>query len=221
MSARKPPRELPQDEPLPRRVALGLSKIGLALRTQAWREAGERGLTPTQGQILGVLKGRRGGPCRLQELADALGVSAATASEAVQALVRKRLVARERSREDARSLEVALTVRGRQEAGVASTWADFLAETVSELAVAEQAALLRLLTRMILGLQQRRQIPVAAMCVSCRFFRPNVHGGTDRPHHCAFVDAPFGDAALRLECPEQEPASPRARREAVKAWLEA
>jgi DNA-binding MarR family transcriptional regulator len=221
VSARKPPRELPEDEPLPRRVAVGLSKIGLALRTQAWREAGERGLTPTQGQILGILKGRRGGPCRLQELADALGVSAATTSDAVQALARKRLVARERSREDARSLAVALTARGRREAGLASTWADFLAETVSGLAVAEQAALLRLLTRMILGLQQRRQIPVAAMCVTCRFFRPNVHEGSPRPHHCAFVDAPFGDGALRLECPEHEPASPGARRGAVSAWLEA
>ncbi len=221
MSARKPPRELPQDEPLPRRVALGLSKIGLALRSQAWRAAGERGLTPTQGQILAILKVRRGGPCRLQQLADGLGVSAATTSEAVQALERKCLVSRERSREDARSLAVALTARGRREAGVASNWADFMAETVSRLAAAEQAALLRLLTRMILSLQRRRQIPVAAMCVTCRFFRPNIHAGSDRPHHCAFVDAPFGDAALRLECPEHEPATPRARSEAVKAWLEA
>ena len=220
MSIRKPLRELPQDEPLPRRVAVGLSKIGLALRTQAWRKGGARGLTPTQGQILGTLKGRRGRPCRLQELADALGVSAATTSEAVQALERKRLVARQRSREDARSLAVVLTARGRQEAGVASTWTDFLGETVSALTLAEQAALLRLLTRMILGLQQRGQIPVAAMCLSCRFFRPNVHRGTERPHHCAFVDAPFGDAALRLECPEHEPASPTARRAAEKAWLE-
>jgi DNA-binding MarR family transcriptional regulator len=202
-------------------VAAGLSKIGLALRTQAWREAGERGLTPTQGQILAILKARRGGPCRLQQLADGLGVSAATTSEAVQALERKHLVSRERSREDARSLAVALTARGRQESGVVATWADFMAESVSRLAAAEQAALLRLLTRMILGLQQRRQIPVAAMCVTCRFFRPNIHAGSDRPHHCAFVDAPFADAALRLECPEHEPATPRTRSATVKAWLEA
>lgn len=215
---RKRPAELPQDELLARRVAVGLSKIGLALRTQAWRRAGERGLTPTQGQALAVLKGRRGEPCRLQQLADALGVTAATASDAVQALERKRLVARERSRLDGRSLAVGLTARGREEAGLASTWPDFVAETVAGLAAGEQVALLRLLTRMILGLQERRLIPVAAMCVTCRFFEPNRHRGSARPHHCAFVDAPFGDDALRLECPEHDPATPEARRSAVTAW---
>lgn len=217
----KRPAELPQDELLARRVAVGLSKIGLALRTQAWRQAGQRGLTPTQGQILAALRGHRGEPCRLQQLADALGVTAATASDAVLALERKRLVARERSRQDARSLAVALTARGRQEAGLASTWPDFVAETVAGLAAVEQVALLRLLTRMILGLQQRRLIPVAAMCVTCRFFQPNRHPGSPRPHHCAFVDAPFGDAALRLDCPEHDPATPKEQRSAVRAWLEA
>ena len=216
---RRSPRELPQDEPLARRVVVGLSKIGLALRTQAWREAGGRGLTPTQGQILAILQGRRAKPCRLQELADGLGVSAATASDAVRALERKRLVAKERSREDARTLAVGLTPRGEAEARLTRTWSDFLVETVTELEAAEQAALLRLLTRTILGLQRRRQIPVAAMCVTCRFFRPQAHPGSERPHHCAFVDAPFGDAALRLECAEHEPATPSARGAAEAAWL--
>jgi hypothetical protein len=146
-------------------------------------------------------------------------VSAATASDAVRALERKRLVAKERSREDARTLAVGLTPRGEAEAGLTRTWSDFLVETVTELETAEQAALLRLLTRTILGLQRRRQIPVAAMCVTCRFFRPQAHPGSERPHHCAFVDAPFGDAALRLECAEHEPATPSASRAAEAAWL--
>jgi DNA-binding MarR family transcriptional regulator len=202
-------------------VAVGLAKIGLALRAQAWQRAGERGLTPTQGQILGLLKARGERLCRLQELADAMGVSPATASDALRALERKRLVARARARADARSLAVGLTTRGREEAARAGGWSDFLAEKVSDLEPAEQAALLRLLTRLILGLQQRREIPVQAMCVSCRFFEPHAHPGSERPHHCRFVDAPFGDAALRLECPEHEPATPKARRAAARLWLEA
>jgi hypothetical protein len=40
------------------------------------------------------------------------------------------------------------------------------------------------------------------MCVSCRFFRPFQHDDLARPHHCAFVDAPFGDGELRLDCPD-------------------
>ena len=46
------------------------------------------------------------------------------------------------------------------------------------------------------------------MCVSCRFFQPHAHPeDAERPHHCAFVDAPFGDRALRVDCPEHDAAS--------------
>ena len=47
---------LPPDEPLDRRVTTGLAKIGIALKQQAWAEAGGRGLTPTQGQALALLR---------------------------------------------------------------------------------------------------------------------------------------------------------------------
>ena len=53
MSANAP---LPPDEPLDKRVTTGLAKIGIALKQQAWAEAGGRGLTPTQGQVLALLR---------------------------------------------------------------------------------------------------------------------------------------------------------------------
>ncbi|WP_242908088.1 hypothetical protein [Actinomadura terrae] len=56
-----------------------------------------------------------------------------------------------------------------------------------------------------MSLQDRRAIPVARMCLTCTYFRPNAHPGTDRPHHCAFVDNPFDDGELRLECPDHQP----------------
>jgi hypothetical protein len=59
---------------------------------------------------------------------------------------------------------------------------------------------------MIGALQQRGEIPVSRMCPTCRFFRPHVHDDPVRPHHCAFVDAPFGDAQLRIECDDHEDA---------------
>ena len=55
---------------------------------------------------------------------------------------------------------------------------------------------------MIRTLQTRGRIPVARMCVSCRFFQPFRHDHPTTPHHCAFVDAPFGDGELRLGCPD-------------------
>lgn len=204
----------PARDPIARRVSVGLAKIGLALRSQAWQEAAGRGLTPTQGQALALLLGSAA-PLRLSQLAEGLGVTAATASDAVQALVAKGLVRKERSREDARALAVSLTPAGREEAARAASWPDFLLHAIDELSAAEQEVFLKGLIKMIRALQERGQIPVARMCVTCRFFRPNAHPDPDRPHHCAFVNAPFGDRNLRIDCPDYQSAEAGAAASAV------
>jgi DNA-binding MarR family transcriptional regulator len=192
---------LPPDEPLDRRVTIGLAKIGIALKQQAWAEAGGRGLTPTQGQVLALVRANPGG-LRLRALAEQLGVTAATTSDSVTALHRKGLVTKEPTAGDGRGVVVLLTPSGVREAAAAAAWPDFLLEAVGELSTAEQAAFLRALVAMIRTLQEKGRIPVARMCVSCRFFRPFQHDDLVHPHHCAFVDAPFGDGELRLDCPD-------------------
>jgi DNA-binding MarR family transcriptional regulator len=193
--------ELPTEEPLDRRVTIGLAKIGIALKQQAWAEAGGRGLTPTQGQVLALLRANSDG-LRLRALAEQLGVTAATASDSVAALDRKGLVAKEPTAGDGRGVLVVLTSTGSREAAAAAAWPDFLLEAVGELSAAEQATFLRALVAMIRTLQEKGRIPVARMCVSCRFFQPFRHDDPARPHHCAFVDARFGDGELRLDCPD-------------------
>jgi DNA-binding MarR family transcriptional regulator len=194
------------EAPLLQQVATGLAKIGLALKGHAWREAGPRGLTPTQTQILALLKAAPR-PMRISAVAEGLGVTLPTASDAVRVLVEKGLVAKTRAPDDRRAVALALTPRGRREIGRVSAWPDVLLEAVRELTLEEQAIFLKSLVKVIRTLQERGEIPVARMCVSCRFFRPNAHPeDAERPHHCAFVDAPFGDRALRIECPEHESA---------------
>jgi DNA-binding MarR family transcriptional regulator len=196
---------LPPDLPLDKRVTTGLAKIGIALKQQAWAEAGDRGLTPTQGQVLALLRANPRG-MRLGVLAEQLGVTAATTSDSVTALQRKGLVAKEPTAGDGRGVAVVLTPTGSREAAAAAARPDFLLEAVGELSTAEQATFLRALVAMIRTLQENGRIPVARMCVSCRFFRPFQHDNPARPHHCAFVDAPFGDGELRLDCPDHQSA---------------
>ncbi len=192
--------------PLADRLTTALSKITLAVRSQNWQRARARGLTPTQAQILVLLSADKVGR-RLGPIATALGVTPATASDAVGSLAQKRLLRRGRSGADARALSLTLTAAGRREAGRAADFGAFLAEAASRLEPAEQAAFFRGTLKLIRSLQERRQIPVSRMCLDCRFFRPNVHDDAERPHHCAFVDAPFGDAHLRIDCADQEPAA--------------
>ena len=56
----------------PATVATGLAKIGLVLRHHAWQERQQSGLTPTQGQILALLRAR-GEQLTVGELAAGLG----------------------------------------------------------------------------------------------------------------------------------------------------
>jgi DNA-binding MarR family transcriptional regulator len=209
-----PPDPLPPDEPLARRVTTGLAKVGIALKQQAWAEAGGRGLTPTQGQALALLRASPQG-LRLGALAGQLGVTAATASDSVAALARKGLVTKAPLEGDGRAVVVRLTPAGAREAAAAAAWPDFLLEAVGELSPDEQAAFLRGLVAMIRSLQLRGRIPVARMCVSCSFFRPFRHDDPARPHHCAFVDAAFGDGELRLDCPDHAAAPAE---QATQAW---
>jgi DNA-binding MarR family transcriptional regulator len=201
---------------LPGKLVIGLAKLGIAMRHQAWTRAGRRGLNPTQGQVLVVLRGAGGAGLRISELADRLAVAPATVSDSVAALARKGLVTKARDPADARAVSVFLTVTGQAEAEDAAGWPDVLLEAVRTLEADEQAALYRALLKTVRALQVRGRIPVSQMCVTCSFFRPYAHAGEPQPHHCALVDAPFGDAQVRLDCPEHQAAPSES---AERAWV--
>jgi DNA-binding MarR family transcriptional regulator len=191
---------------LQQRVVIGLSKVGLALKSQSWQDAGQYGVTPTQGQILSLLRSKGAAGMRLSTVANELGVSAATTSDAVTTLVEKGLVQKNKAIDDGRAIAISLTSDGQEIAEQSVGWSDFLLDAVNELSEKEQEVFLQGLIKIIRKLQQQKQISVAGMCINCQFFRPNVYADLEHPHHCAFVDAPFGDRDLQLDCPDQIPA---------------
>lgn len=203
-------------EPIERRVAVGLHKLGLAMKHEAWSQANDEGLSPTQGQIVAALALE--GPLSGTELATRLGVSLPTISDSVKALVEKSLAEKSRDPRHPRASLVALTARGRRVASKVSTWPDFLTTAVGELDEREREVMLKAVVKMIRSLQVTGRIPTDRMCVSCVHFRPRVHDGP-LPHHCAFVDAPMADRHLRVECAEHHPAEPDARELAWTRFL--
>jgi DNA-binding MarR family transcriptional regulator len=205
-------------DPLVPQVAAGLAKLGLALRTHAWKDSAPRGLTPTQSQVLALLQASAT-PLRVSTVADGMAVTLPTASDAVKALVTKGLVTKTRAVDDGRAMALALTDAGREEAQRAASGPEFVTAVVDALSADEQAAFVRSLVKMVRTLQERGDIAPARLCVTCRFFRPWAHVDTERPHHCAFVDAPFGDRSLRLDCPEHETASAAAMAEQWRVFV--
>jgi DNA-binding MarR family transcriptional regulator len=194
-----------ESDALQRKLAQGLSKIALAIRHGQQAAAGPRRLSPTQAQILAVVAANVANGATLRWIADSLGVTAATASDAVRTLEGKGLVAKDRDARDRRSLRVVLTAAGREEIRRVGLVPEALLEAVDELESGEQATLLRLVVKLIRSLQQRGEIPVARMCVTCQHFRPNVHADPETPHHCAFVDAAFGERQHMIDCPDHAP----------------
>ncbi|AUY51632.1 MarR family winged helix-turn-helix transcriptional regulator [Streptomyces sp. CB01881] len=198
-------------DPLPglspsEQLLIGLTRLGQAVRLSTWHNSGPTRLTPLQADILLHLAGDPR-PRRQGEIVTALASTAPTVSDAVRALAAKELVDRQRDRADTRAVTLTLTEAGRAEAERLTVVPPPLREALDALGDDTVAAMLRGATTMIRVLQQHQAIPVSRTCVTCRFYRPDAHPENPRePHHCAFVDAPFGDGRLRLDCPDHEQA---------------
>jgi DNA-binding MarR family transcriptional regulator len=187
--------------PASERIATGLSRISTAIRHKAWQQATAHGLTPTQADIVALLAARQVA-MRLSLIAEQLAITPATASDAVASLVAKELVSKVRAPDDGRAVALSLTASGAALAGNVSDWSVFMRMAADTLNVSEQTLLLRLIIKMIRAMQERGDIPLNRMCVSCRHFAPHRHADAANPHHCTLVDAPMGDRHLRLDCPE-------------------
>lgn len=195
-----------------RRIIAGLAKVALVFRHAQWAASGRRGLTPTQSQILGMIAGSRS-RMGVKAVAEQLAVTMATASEAVAVLVSKRLIHKQADEADGRAVVLRLTDQGRRAAASASEWPAEIADAVETMPEPERAMLLRGVVGMVRAMEGKGLVPTSRMCVGCRFFRPNEYPGRAKPHHCLFIEAPIGDADLRIECGEMEPvdASERSR----------
>ncbi|MBK9169244.1 MAG: winged helix-turn-helix transcriptional regulator [Bryobacterales bacterium] len=196
---------MPSGDSVAQQISQGLHKVALAIKTNDWSQSAKQQLSPTQAQVLSVLHTR--GPQNLSQVAEQLAVTRATASDAVTTLAAKGLVEKARAPDDGRAVVLHVTAAGRSKAAATTAWPDLLAAAIDALSGPEQVAFHRGLVKMIRTLQEQRRIPVAHMCVNCRYFRPGVHANPEAPHHCDFVDAAFGDATLRIDCPDFETAA--------------
>lgn len=205
-------------DPLPHRLASALSKVSVSLKRRLWRDATARRISPLQAQVLAFLKQRPGHSATVSDITRMLGVTMPTASDVIAVLTRRGLLRKIRTQEDGRVFNVVLTVRGRRRAEQVMGWPDFLLWAAELLPAEEQESLLRTLVKLIKFIQERGEIPVARMCVTCAHFRPCVHKDAQRPHHCALVDAPFGDRLIRIDCNEHVLAAPEQRERLWQAF---
>ncbi|MEV0563443.1 hypothetical protein [Dactylosporangium sp. NPDC050588] len=192
------------------KLVAGLVRVAVMAPTDA-PPPEQSQLPPPHRQVL-LLLGRRDREFRLSDLAAELGSSVAATMAIVSPLIAEGLVEmRPAPSYAAHDMRIAATDRGLALTPAPSNWAERVLGSVEELDEHAQARLLRIVTTRITELQREGRIPVSRMCLSCRFFDGYRHPGTEAPHHCWFVDAPFGYRELRLHCPDHIPggSSPR------------
>jgi DNA-binding MarR family transcriptional regulator len=135
---------------------------------------------------------------RSTALARELNVSDPTMSDAVAALLRKKLVARRRDPNDGRSQHLVLTAAGRRTAANASRWTAPAEVAASRLDRADTEALLDGLVKLIAKLHDAELIPVSRACSTCT--RLGVVDAARRQYWCNFYDTALAVDELRVDC---------------------
>ena len=127
-------------------AVLSASRVLVAVAARSLADVAEE-VTLTQYRTLVVLASR--GPQNLAGLAEAVGVTPATATRMCDRLVRKDLIRRRTERDDRRQLRVALTTRGRSLVdAVTVRRRQEIARIMSEIPVEQQAILVQALGRL-------------------------------------------------------------------------
>jgi DNA-binding MarR family transcriptional regulator len=196
-----------QHDDVDAKIIAALERLSQVFRVRLREEAWERDLSPTQARFLIYLHYHDVELRRVSQLAREFDLTQATVSDAVASLETKKLIQREQWPEDRRIVTLRLTPDGEKLATTLSGWADPIGEHLQPFSPDDREAVMHFLIGLIGSLQTSGLITVARMCVTCRFFRQDIHPGEPLPHHCALLDVPLGRADLRVDCPEHEPAA--------------
>lgn len=186
------------------KVALALLRISQALAVLGGQAAEVGGVSPLQARVLLDLRAAWPAPLTAGHLAERYGLTRATLSESLAVLKGRRLVRVRERREDRRVRELFPTAAGRRVADRMARGFERLVGMAEELTDGRRAATLECLLGWVARLVQAGWIATDRLCVTCRFFRRDVHPDDVRPHHCALIDRPLGAADLRVDCPDHE-----------------
>jgi DNA-binding MarR family transcriptional regulator len=143
------------DRSIAERITGELNAICTSLRAKAWKAATAEGLTPTQCHIL-IMLGEGMVKPQPTAIAAALAITRPSVGQAIDALVRKSLVAREVVQTSRRDIALTLTIKGQEVAVRVGRYSDFLTRAVEGLSTNDQESLVQILNKIAARLPARQ-----------------------------------------------------------------
>jgi len=181
---------------LPGKVVAALDRISRGVRAHRQAVATRTGLSPLQADLMRTLAEGTPPEAQPSSLATELGVNQSTASDALSALARKRLIRSRPTPGDRRSSTYTLTAKGATVAGELGHADAVLRDTVAALSNADQEHALSTVVELMSAMASTGLLRAARTCPTCHFFE-----STPAPR-CTLLQAPLPAADIRVNCPE-------------------
>lgn len=185
---------------LSEKMMTGLFRVGIAVRSETWAVSSREGLNPTQMQIISFVASSSA-PMTPSLLADKLGISRASLSDSLSALVDKKLLIKEKSGKDSRMFEVFLTELGGTVAQKLKDWPIELIKQMDVLSDKEKGQYLFLNLKVLKSLEAKGKVAPSRMCLTCVHYSV---GQNNETHACSFFKEEFGNEGLRTDCAEHK-----------------
>jgi DNA-binding MarR family transcriptional regulator len=156
--------------------------IAQVVRVLRWNVAKNVSLSPIQIRFLLYLANAPKERCRVSNLAQEFSLTMATVSDAVNTLIKKKLVAKEQSQKDLRVFALRLSGAGNKMARKLCHWADILKATLKNCSKNEKKKAIMLLMNVIKLLQQKGVIEASRMHITCSKYRMDMLPDRKHPH---------------------------------------
>ena len=189
-----------QNADTPAKIVAGIERLAEAIRVLLWDQAKETGLSPIQIQILLFVAYHEQKFTTVSHLAKEFNMSKPTISDAVKSLSTKKLIKKDRQKDDLRTYSIGLTKAGEKMVQKTQDLGQPLRSIAGTLSRSDQDKFAQLLSKMIYGLHNMDILTIQRMCFSCQFFDDK-----GKQTYCRLLEKELRPADIRIDCPEFEP----------------
>ena len=181
-----------------RMILSAMEKLMQVQRILLWDVAKTEGLSPIQIQFLIHLGRYRENLCTVSSIALEFDLTKATVSDAINALVGKKMVSKRRGGSDRRCNVISLTAKGRNTLKRIAGWQDRMLDCVNSFSETEKGSTLMFLVQLIKLLYDDGIISRARLCITCENF---IRGSDDACRdYCRLTGRALASGNVSIGC---------------------